>query len=299
MEQATVFQFKRYSIHDGPGIRTTVFLKGCPLSCRWCHNPEGIPPHPQMVFIGSRCIGCGTCASVCPSGAIDPRDPSMTGRDMCTLCGSCAESCPAAAREMTGVEFTVAEVMDLVERDAPFYSSSGGGVTFSGGEPLQQADFLEEILGECRDRGIHTAVDTSCFAPTEVFMRISGLADLMLCDIKLMDEGEMLRHTGGNASKVLDNIRLLARSGSAFTVRMPVIPGVTDTDSNLRLLAEFLLGLPALPDLQLLPFHSSWRDKYSRLGLARPDWSGDEEGSGIGRALEILREAGVSTAGGN
>jgi len=297
--KARVFQFKRYSVHDGPGIRTTVFLKGCPLSCHWCHNPEGILSVPQMVFMASRCIGCGNCASVCPSGAIDPKDPSRICMERCDLCGICVEGCPAAAREIAGMDATPTEVMDLVERDIPFYGTSGGGVTFSGGEPLLQADFLEEILVECRDRGIHTAVDTSCCAPEEVFMRVSRLADLMLCDIKLVDDGEMLHYTGGDASRVLDNIRLLAGSGSAFILRMPVIPGITDTERNLQLVAEFLLGLPLMPDLQLLPYHSSWRDKYSRLGLPPPEGPDPDEGLGIIRALDFLREAGVLTARGN
>jgi pyruvate formate lyase activating enzyme len=290
-----VFQFKRYSIHDGPGIRTTVFLKGCPLSCSWCHNPESISPLPQLMLLRNRCTGCGECVRACPAGAIDPGRPGKTDRTACILCGDCVGACPSGAREIAGRRVTADEVMSVVERDIPFYSESSGGVTFSGGEPLMQPEFLEDLLVRCRDMGIHTAVDTSCHAPREVMERIAGLADLMMCDIKLANDEQMLEYTGVRAGGILENIRTLAESGRPFVLRMPVVPGVTDSPDNLRRTADFILKLPCSSVLELLPYHSSYRDKYGRLGLTVHDSFTEDEGRRLQYVRETLDRAGIST----
>lgn len=293
LEKATVFQYKRYSIHDGPGIRTTVFLKGCPLSCIWCHNPEGISPAPQMTFIRSRCIKCGMCTDSCSNSAIEHGDPFRTDRDACVLCGHCADICPTGAREISGAEVTAGEIMSEIEKDIPFYRTSSGGVTFSGGEPLSQAGLLREIIPLCRERGIHTAVDTSCQAPSDVFLEISGMTDLMICDIKLVDDEEMLRYTGVGASGVLKNIRLIANTDNDFIVRMPVVPGITDTWDNLRGVAGFLLSLPVLPVFEPLPYHTSWTDKCRRLGIRPSEDLPQEHGLGLSRVRDFFRNAGI------
>ncbi|MBN2608514.1 MAG: glycyl-radical enzyme activating protein [Candidatus Fermentibacteraceae bacterium] len=293
MNSGVVFQYKRYSLHDGPGIRTTVFLKGCPLSCSWCHNPESISPLPQLVLLSTRCFGCGECASACPSGAVDAKRPGKTDRTICTLCGECVRACPAGARAIAGQRTDVEEVMTMVERDLPFYEESGGGVTFSGGEPLMQPDFLAELLSRCRERGIHTAVDTSCHAPAPVFMMVAGLADLMLCDLKLAGDPQMLEYTGVKAGGILDNIRALAEDGGDFVLRMPVIPGVTDAPDNLRGVADFIKSLSRRPVLELLPYHSAYREKYRRLGITVKDSFTEDTGRRLTYVRESLTGAGI------
>ncbi len=295
MKSGVVFQYKRYSLHDGPGIRTTVFMKGCPLSCSWCHNPESISQLPQLFLLSNRCFDCGECRSVCPSGAVVGNMSGKTDRTICTLCGECVRACPAGARAIAGQRATVEEVMNVVERDLPFFEESGGGVTFSGGEPLMQPDFLVELLSRCRERGIHTAVDTSCHAPAPVFMRVAGLADLMLCDLKLVGDPQMLEYTGVKAGGILDNIRMLAEDGGDFILRMPVIPGVTDSPDNLRGVADFINSLPGKPELELLPYHSAYREKHRRLGVTVQDSFTEDSGKRLMHVMESLSSAGIVT----
>ena len=267
MTRGMVFQFKRYSIHDGPGIRTTVFLKGCPLECSWCHNPESRSPEPQLAVFNSRCISCGLCIAECPQNAINPLSPVTTDRESCDVCGVCAEICPTGAREVVGREMTSRQVMDILARDVLFYRESGGGVTFSGGEPLMQYAFLLDLLEKCREMGVRTAVDTSCHAPSNEFLGVAGLTDLMLCDLKLPDENEMLKYTGVTGDLALENIRKLAGTGQEFVLRLPLVPGVTDTERNLEAVRDFIESLPVRPPLQLLPYHSTWREKCARIGM--------------------------------
>lgn len=293
LNSGTVFQFKRYSIHDGPGIRTTVFLKGCPLSCAWCHNPESYSEEPQLAVFPLRCIGCGICAEVCPQEAIDPVNPQSTDRKICTVCGRCAESCPAAAREIIGRSMSADEVIDVIEKDIPFYEESGGGVTFSGGEPLMQFPFLCELLDLCRSRSIHTAVDTSCHAPSDVFMKTAELADLMLCDIKLADENDMMRMTGVSGRLILNNIRQLAEGRNYFRLRLPVVPGITDSEKNLAGIRDFIVSLKTAPLLQLLPYHAVWREKCRRLGMQYPKEMAVDTRSQLEYAMEFFSDAGI------
>ncbi len=288
-----VFQFKKYSIHDGPGIRTTVFLKGCPLSCAWCHNPESYSADPQLSVYPSRCIGCGICAGICPEGAVNPADPVATDRMICTVCGACAGSCPAAAREIIGRRMSSAEVIDVVEKDIPFYIESGGGVTFSGGEPLMQAPFLEELLTLCRRMNIHTTVDTSCHAPSDVFMRTAEYADLLLCDVKLVDEVDMKRNTGVSGRLILDNIRLLVERGDDFRLRLPVVPGITDSEKNLAGIRDFILSLKTAPVLELLPYHAAWMEKCRRLGMQCPQEMASNAYNHLEDATKFFSTAGI------
>lgn len=294
MNSGMVFQFKRYSIHDGPGIRTTVFLKGCPLSCTWCHNPESCSIEPQLALFPSRCIGCFTCVDVCPEDAVDPVNPVLTDREKCALCGMCAESCPSAAREIIGGMMSSSEVIDIVERDLPFYTESDGGVTFSGGEPLLQFSFLVELLRICRSRGIHSAVDTSCHAPGDEFMQVAELSDLMLCDIKLVDETDMMHYAGVSGKLILENIRLLAEKEMNFKLRLPVIPRITDTDKNLNGILEFIDSLPFRPEIVLLPYHDAWIEKCSRLGMDCSHSIAEYSCSGIESAVDFFTGAGVT-----
>jgi len=264
-----VFDLKKFSIHDGPGIRTTVFLKGCPLACWWCHNPESQARQPEMMLRDSRCIHCEACLAVCPAAAIARHgEDIVTDRSLCTRCGQCADVCFAEAREQIGREMTVAQVMAEIERDLSFYDESGGGVTFSGGEPLLQRDFLLALLKSCRAKEIHTTVDTSGFAAWDTLERILPYTDLFLYDLKVMDDAKHRQVTGVSNRLILDNARALAARGCAIILRMAIIPGINDDADNIRRAAEFAAALPHLQGVSLLPYHNAAIDKYQRLHLA-------------------------------
>jgi pyruvate formate lyase activating enzyme len=264
-----IFDIKRFSIHDGPGIRTTVFFKGCPLACRWCHNPESQSSLQELILRPNRCIRCGACLSACPHGATFQEDGEYrVATAECQLCGTCVEVCYAEAREIVGRSMTVAEVMDQVERDVAFYDQSGGGVTFSGGEPLAQPEFLQAVVQASRGRGIHTAVDTCGYAPWPVLEGLLPYVDLFLYDLKLMDDEEHRRFTGVSNRPVLENLRALAGAGQAIVLRVPVIPGVNDGLENVRALADFAASLPHLRGIDLLPYHPTAVEKYERLNRA-------------------------------
>ncbi|MCX7023140.1 MAG: glycyl-radical enzyme activating protein [Spirochaetes bacterium] len=265
MNRGIVFDIRKSCWHDGPGLRTTVFLKGCPLDCAWCHNPEGRSPEPELSIRAERCIGCGACANVCPTGAAS--DPAGTG---CIACGACADVCPAEARRRVGIPMTVAAVMAEIEKDRPFYEETGGGATFSGGEPLASPDFLLAILGTCREQGIRTAVETSLFAPWDVVARTAALADLLLCDLKIVDGGKHRAMTGAHNALILDNLRILARLGAAVRIRTPVVPGMNDADADIEALAAFVGGLGAGWPVELLPYHDSAEAKYRSRGGTYP-----------------------------
>jgi pyruvate formate lyase activating enzyme len=262
----TVFDVKKFSIHDGPGIRTTVFFKGCPLICRWCHNPESQAPEPELVFWENRCIGCGACLEVCDQGAISWNgDAPSTDGEKCVLCGACADVCYAEAREIVGREMTVAQVMAEIERDVPFYDESGGGATFSGGEPLLQPDFLLALLRACKAQEVHTAVDTCGFAPWQVLDGIREDTDLFLYDLKLMDDARHRAFTGVSNELILQNLQLLSERGHAIFLRVPIVPGVNDDDENVRQIGAFAAALPHLNRVDVLPYHHAAASKYARL----------------------------------
>ena len=274
-----VFNVQRCSVHDGPGIRTTVFLKGCPLACTWCHNPEGIDAAPELMISSNRCLSCRSCTEVCPvdeGGAAPAGEP--WDREVCTRCGSCVEACPADARELAGREYAVAELVDVIERDRVFFDSSGGGVTFSGGEPIGQPEFLVASLSECRRRGLHTAVDTCGLAPRETLYEVADLADLVLFDLKHMDCDQHRAETGIGNRIILGNLRALSESDTEIWIRIPVIPGFNDDPENIAAMVAFLEGLPRRHRVCLLPCHNIADGKRSRLedhavrsGIQTPD----------------------------
>jgi pyruvate formate lyase activating enzyme len=259
-----VFDVQRYSLHDGPGIRTTVFFKGCPARCLWCHNPESQSFAPEVLVVDTRCVSCGSCATVCPHGAPPP------GSGRCTACGACVDACPAGARRLAGREASVGEVMDEVLRDRVFYEESGGGVTFSGGEPLAQPEFLGALLEACRAAGLHTAVDTCGFSPRERLLALAPLADLFLFDVKLVDDARHRDLTGLPAAPILENLRSLAAVRADVWIRVPVVPGHTDGEADLAATASLVAGLPGVRRVSLLPYHRTGAAKARRLGRAYP-----------------------------
>jgi len=261
-----IFNIQRYSIHDGPGIRTTVFLKGCPLNCWWCQNPESQLNGKEMVFWEDRCIGCAACSTICPSGAIQIKNGiPITKKEKCILCGKCIEKCPTLAREMIGKKITAEEVLKEIEKDLVFYEESGGGVTFSGGEPLKQSKFLERLLNGCRKKKIHTAVDTSGHIPWGILNKIHSKVDLFLYDLKIMDNERHKKYTGVSNELILENLKKLSSVHNNIFVRFPVIPGINDDYQNIKKMGEFLSSLK-ISQVNILPYHYIGIDKYRRLG---------------------------------
>jgi pyruvate formate lyase activating enzyme len=265
MESGLVFNIQRYSIHDGPGIRTTVFLKGCPLDCWWCHNPESQAPEAEVVVIEGRCVQCGECRVVCPrEGPSKPVAPEPPLR--CMRCGACVEACPTGARQMIGRRMTVAEVMAEVVKDRIFYEESGGGVTFSGGEPLVQSKFLAALLDACRAEKIHTAVDTCGFAPKEDLLAVAPRVDLFLYDLKSMDEAGHTQYTGASNVSILDNLQALGQVHRNIWIRVPIIPGVNDSADQLDAIARRAASTPGVQQVNVLPYHEAGAYKSSRVG---------------------------------
>ncbi len=263
MSEGMIFDIKRYSINDGPGIRTTVFFKGCPLHCRWCHNPEGQSKNPEVIVRASRCLkDCSECLGICPEGTLSKRGAVLAlDRARCTVCGECAEICPTQAIEIVGRRLSAVELVQELEKDRIFFEESGGGVTFSGGEPFSQPEFLAEVLALCRSMGIHAAVDTCGLAAPDVLARSAAVVDLFLFDLKTMDEQKHLAFTGESNLLILENLRRLAAQGKKIVVRIPVVSGINDDPINIRDTAAFLHTLDGVSEISLLPYHRLGREK--------------------------------------
>jgi len=289
-----VFDVKGYAIHDGPGIRTTIFLKGCPLDCPWCHNPEGKKPQPELMWWSARCLGCRSCVEACPREALNLDDTLTVDQERCDLCGDCAEACTAEALEIVGHEVTVEEIMKEIRKDAVFYEESGGGVTFSGGEPTMQAGFLRELLKACREEGFHTAVDTSGNVDPVALFILSDDVDLFLYDIKTMDEETHRNHTGASNRLILENLRRLSDAGKTVIVRMPLIPGFNDDEENAQKTGEFVSSLATVKQICILPYHKGGTEKLGRLMETGPHYETEPpEEEKIEEIKGILEEYGL------
>ena len=268
MTTGFIFDIKRYAINDGPGIRLTVFLKGCPLSCQWCHNPESISRSVEKMYSENRCIGCQSCVLACPEKACSlEKSGIITHSGLCTVCGKCAEACPADASEISGRQETVGNIMAEIVRQTVFFDQSGGGVTFSGGEPLMQPAFLKSLLDECGKLDIHRTVDTSGFANQETLLEIARRTDHFLYDLKIMDSTRHKTFIGVGNEKILNNLEALAEFGASIDIRIPLIRGINDDDENINQSAVFISRLPGpTRNVNLLPFHNIAKNKYKKLG---------------------------------
>lgn len=263
-----IFDIKRFAVHDGPGIRTTVFFKGCPLHCLWCHNPESIDRRPEIITRSGRCAACYACVSVCPKKALSPgpgKGPVVVDRDKCDLCGACVEACSYQALDIIGRRIKVSALADEAERDRLFYEQSGGGVTLSGGEPLAQPAFALALLEELKSRGISTALDTSGQAKPEVLERAVSLSDLVLYDLKLMDEAAHRTYVKAGNALILENLRRLDAMGKPVQVRIPLVAGVNDGRDNIAASIAFLKTLSSIRRVDLLKYHRGGQEKYRNL----------------------------------
>lgn len=290
--KARVFEIKRFAVHDGDGIRTTVFLKGCPLRCIWCHNPEGISPSPELAYYAHKCVGCGECAEVCPSGAHAMVNGVHTfDRALCTACGKCAEVCLGNALTLYGKEMTVDELMPRLLEDREFYLNSGGGVTVSGGECLTHADFCRELLSRLNAEGISTAVDTCGFVSREAIDKVLPFTDVFLYDLKAIDSAVHEKCTGRDNKIILENLRYIAKSDALIEIRTPYVPDYNDKE--IERIAELLRELGGDISIRILPYHNYAASKYESLGLPcrLPERLPTE--SEIEEAKEKMRRAGI------
>ena len=281
-DQVLITDIQRFAVNDGPGFRTLVFVKGCPLNCTWCHNPETKAYYPELYWKRRKCVQCGACLEACPREAINPPIPPEESqaegstyykiiRDKCDLCMQCVEACKFGGLEIVGKTMTIDEILDEVEADAPFYSNSGGGMTLSGGEPTAHPDFSYRLLKEARGRGLNTCLDTNGCCQWEVLERLLEYTDIVLYDLKHLDSEIHRQWTGTGNELILDNLKKLLATGVETWIRIPVVPGFNDSMDFHKAAAEFLAGLPhKIHRLDLLPFHNWCQDKYGWLGI---DWS--------------------------
>ncbi|MDZ7608955.1 MAG: glycyl-radical enzyme activating protein [Cyclobacteriaceae bacterium] len=304
-----IFDIRRYSINDGPGIRITIFMKGCALRCRWCHNPESQSTEVQKFYTASKCIGAKDCIEVCPENALTLTPKGIvTDYDACNLCGKCADSCPTKAMEMSGKLYTTEELIEIIERERVHIDQSGGGVTFSGGEPLMHPGFLMEMLKACGEKGLHRAVDTCGFAPTETLLEVAKHTDLFLYDLKLMDPRQHKSWTGVDNTRILKNLQILAGIGAKVNIRIPLIKNVNMDRVEITRMAEFIAGLPwktnvseregdrNMPMINFLPYHNIARGKYQKLHIEYHQEAMEEPiPEELNQAMAIFRKYGMES----
>lgn len=297
--KSLIFDIKRYAINDGPGIRITLFMKGCPLSCVWCHNPEGIAPGKEKLYTRKKCIGCQTCVDACPNQALHWTELGIvTNPQLCTFCGKCAGVCPTLAMELSGKTYSVSALMQEIEKETVFMDRSEGGVTFCGGEPLMHPALLLALLKQCGAAGIHRAVDTTLFARPEIVREVMDYTDLFLVDLKQMDSEKHRLYCGVPNELILSNLRMIAEADKDFFVRIPLIEGINADEENLRRSALFLAGLPwHRKTVNLLLYHDIGKGKHEKLGtiynpgaisMATPSLHTQE------LAVAIFREQGIA-----
>lgn len=262
-----IFNIQKCSIHDGEGLRTLVFFKGCPLKCPWCANPESQSFEKEIMETMSKCIGCGMCVKVCPEGAIEN---GKINREKCTKCMKCLDVCYAEAKRVAGTEYTIEELYALIEKDKPFYSLFGGGVTFSGGEPLAHPEYLTEIARHCKQKGISVMLESCGMGNFDKFKEALPYIDGMFMDIKIIDDEEHRKVTGAGNKLILDNICRICEAGIPVTIRTPIVPGYTDSEENIRGIAQFIKTLPGVKEYELLAYHRFGESKYTSLGISYP-----------------------------
>ncbi len=263
--QGTVFDIQKFSTHDGPGIRTTVFFKGCNNRCAWCHNPESLSAEPQLRYFPQLCIGCGKCAEVCPTGAV-----SKSGKlrfEKCVSCGKCAEVCPTGARELCGKQMTAEEVVAAIEKDKLFYANSGGGATFSGGEPMIQPDFLTECARICKERGISVCIQTASNVPYSYFEKVLPYTDIVMSDFKVFDPEIHKKYIGADNSLIKENLLKLSDENVRLIVRTPVVPRVNDSEKEISAICGFIKDFKNLEYYELLEYNDFGRGKLPSLNM--------------------------------
>lgn len=298
MKQPLIFDIRRYSINDGPGIRITIFLKGCPLKCKWCHNPESQPPEVQKLYTASKCIGAQDCIEVCPEDALTlTPEGIVTGYELCTLCGKCAEACPSKAIEMSGKMYAAEELLGIIEKERVHIDQSGGGVTFSGGEPLMHHEFLIKMLKACGEKELHRVVDTCGFAETKILLEVANHTDLFLFDLKLMDPEKHKQWTGVDNRLILKNLKVLAETGANINIRIPLIKNVNTEKNELSKMAGFVASLPGRKaNVNLLPYHNIASGKYKKLEIPYDKGEmGEPSEKEIQKAVEIFKSFEIET----
>lgn len=293
-----VFDLQRFALHDGPGIRTTIFLKGCPLSCVWCHNPESQGYRFQLSFDADRCVHCVECVDVCPAGALTAEDGRLVVRhDLCTACGDCVPVCAESALSIVGREQTAREVIEIVERDRVYYEKSGGGLTISGGEPLAQPDFAQAVLRLAKERGIHTCLDTSGAVHPRRLQAVLPYVDLFLFDYKVTEPDLHKELTGVSNELILENLEYLSEKGADVILRCPLVPGLNDSSAHLQAIGELSHRYPRLRGVEIMAYHDMGRKKACQIGFENPlaDVAAADEADKA-RWLAELRSAGCDQA---